>query len=136
MSMFAISPDLTRSATPVLELPLSTVLLKEDARWPWIILVPRRAGVEHLFDLEPVDFAVCYEEIRTAMRAVSKEQDVARVNLGALGNLVPQLHIHVVGRWKGDPAWPGPVWGVEGKVAYEPTARAELISRLTAQLKQ
>lgn len=132
--MFALSPDLTRSATAFHELPLSTVLLKEDARWPWILLVPRRVGVESLLDLDPVDFAQCCDEIRTAMHAVSKEPDVARVNLGALGNVVAQLHIHVVGRWQGDPAWPGPVWGVDGKTAYDPTARAALVARLTARL--
>lgn len=132
--MFALSPDLTRSATPFVTLPLCTVLLKEDARWPWLILVPRRAGMEGLLDLDPVDLAACMDEMRAAFAAIRIEAGVVRVNMGVLGNVVPQLHIHIVGRWPGDPAWPGPVWGVEGKVAYAEPARAALIARLTSRL--
>lgn len=133
--MFAISPDITRSASPLLDLPLCTVLLKEDARWPWLILVPRRAGIEHLTDLEPADMATAMDEMRDAFNAIRREAGVERVNMGVLGNVVPQLHIHVVGRWAGDPAWPGPVWGVEGKVAYAAEARAALAERLAGRLK-
>lgn len=133
--MFSISPDITRSASPLLDLPLCTVLLKEDARWPWLILVPRRAGIEHLTDLEPADMATAMDEMRDAFNAIRREAGVERVNMGVLGNVVPQLHIHVVGRWAGDPAWPGPVWGVEGKVAYAAEARAALAERLGGRLK-
>lgn len=131
---FVIDPGITRSATPFLELPVCTVLLKEDARWPWLILVPRRAGMEALTDLDGEDLAVCMTEIGAAFGAVRAEAGVERVNLGVLGNVVPQLHIHVIGRWAGDAAWPGPVWGVEGKVAYGPDARAALVARLTVAL--
>lgn len=132
--MFSISPGITRSASPLLDLPLCTVLLKEDARWPWLILVPRREGMEALLDLEPADLAACMDEMRDAFNAIRREAGVERVNMGVLGNVVPQLHIHIVGRWAGDPAWPGPVWGVEGKVAYETGARAALVGRLAERL--
>jgi diadenosine tetraphosphate (Ap4A) HIT family hydrolase len=132
--MFAIDPAITRSATPLLDLPLSTVLLKEDARWPWLILVPRRAGIEGLLDLEPIDLAVCMDEMRAAFAALRHVGPVERVNMGVLGNVVPQLHIHIVGRWPGDPAWPGPVWGLEGRQPYEPQARAALVARVTKRL--
>lgn len=132
--MFALSPDLTRSATALLDLPLSTALLKDDARWPWLILVPRRPGMEALLDLEPADLAACMDEMRAAFSAIRSEAGVERVNMGVLGNVVPQLHIHVVGRWPGDAAWPGPVWGVEGKIAYGDADRAALIERLTRRL--
>jgi diadenosine tetraphosphate (Ap4A) HIT family hydrolase len=133
--MFVLSPDLTRSAAPVLDLPLSTVLLKDDARWPWLILVPRREGVAHLFDLAPMDLATCMDEMRDAFAAVRVEAGVERVNLGVLGNVVSQLHIHVVGRSPGDAAWPGPVWGVEGRIAYAEDDRTALIARLTRRLR-
>jgi len=133
--MFSLSPAITRSASPLLDLPLSTVLLKEDARWPWLILAPRREGMEHFTDLEPVDMATAMDEIRAASAAIRAEAGVERVNLGVLGNVAPQLHIHVVGRWPGDAAWPGPVWGVEGKVAYAAEARAALVERLAGRLK-
>lgn len=132
--MFALNPGLTRGATPVLELPLSTVLLKEDARWPWLLLVPRIFDVRDLGELLDADAAQLMREIGCAARAIVAEPAVDRSNVGALGNIVPQLHVHVVGRWPGDPAWPGPVWGVEGKVAYSATERADRIARLKMRL--
>jgi diadenosine tetraphosphate (Ap4A) HIT family hydrolase len=132
--MFVISPDITRSASPLLDLPLCTVLLKEDARWPWLILAPRREGLEHLTDLDAVDMATAMDEVRAAFAAVRAEEGVERVNLGVLGNVAPQLHLHVVGRWAGDPAWPGPVWGVEGRTPYAPEAREALAARLRGRL--
>jgi len=132
--MFAIDPRITRSASPLLELPLSTVLLKEDARWPWLILAPRMAGAVELTDLSEPDAARLLSEIRSAARAIAQEPGVERTNIGALGNVVPQLHVHVIGRWEGDAAWPGPVWGVEGKVAYAPAERAARVARITARL--
>jgi diadenosine tetraphosphate (Ap4A) HIT family hydrolase len=132
--MFVLSPDLTRSATAFFDLPLSTVLLKEDARWPWVLLVPRVAGASEMTDLADADAARLMTEIRAAARAVAAEAGVTRTNVGALGNIAPQLHVHVIGRWPGDAAWPGPVWGVEGKAAYAEPARAALIARLTSRL--
>ncbi|MDZ4778456.1 MAG: HIT family protein [Alphaproteobacteria bacterium] len=132
--MFAIDPRITRSAAPFLDLPLSTVLLKDDARWPWLVLVPRVANAQELTDLSDEDAARLLAEIRLCARAIGAEPRVERTNIGALGNVVPQLHIHVVGRWVGDAAWPGPVWGVEGKVAYDPADRAARIARITDRL--
>jgi diadenosine tetraphosphate (Ap4A) HIT family hydrolase len=132
--MFAIDPRIARSAAPIHELPLSTVLLKDDARWPWLILVPRRAGADALTDLAEADAAQLMAEIRACTRAVAQEPGVERTNIGVLGNVVPQLHVHVIGRREGDAAWPGPVWGVEGKAAYAPADRAACVARITARL--
>jgi diadenosine tetraphosphate (Ap4A) HIT family hydrolase len=74
------------------------------------------------------------EEIRRASAFIGGCEGVAKVNVGALGNEVPQLHIHVVGRWPGDPAWPGPIWGVTGKVLYAPPVAEALVAKLRAQL--
>ena len=130
----ALDPGLTRSATAFLDLPLCTVLLKEDARWPWLLLVPRVAGASDLGDLDDTQSATLMTEIMRATRAIAAEAGVIRVNVGALGNIVPQLHVHVVGRWPGDAAWPGPGWGVEGKLAYNAAVKAALIARLSARL--
>lgn len=128
--MFAIDPRITRSASPFLELSLSTVLLKEDARWPWLILVPRVEGAVELTGLSDADAARLLTEIRACARAVMQEPGVERTNVGALGNVVPQLHVHVIGRWAGDAAWPGPVWGVEGKTAYAAEEKNAVCARL------
>ena len=132
--MFALDPGLTRSATAFLDLPLSTVLLKEDSRWPWLLLVPRIAGASDLGGLDESKAAQLMAETLRASRAVAAEAGVTRTNVGALGNIVAQLHVHVIGRWPGDAAWPGPVWGVAGKLAYAPAAKAALIARLSARL--
>ncbi len=133
--MFTLDPGLTRSATAFLDLPLCTVLLKDDSRWPWLLLVPRVAGASDIGDLTDADAARLMSETRDAARAIAAEPGVQRTNIGALGNIVPQLHVHVIGRWAGDAAWPGPVWGVAGKTAYETDARAALVRRLTAHLR-
>jgi len=132
--MFAIDPRIARSAAPFHDLPLSTVLLKDDARWPWLILVPRRAGADALTDLAEADAAQLMAEIRLCVRAVAAEPGVERTNVGVLGNVAPQLHVHVVGRWAGDAAWPGPVWGVEGKNLYDAEEKKAVIGRLTRAL--
>jgi diadenosine tetraphosphate (Ap4A) HIT family hydrolase len=133
--MFAIDPRIGRSAAPFHELPLSTVLLKDDARWPWLILMPRRDGADALTDLAAADAAQLMDEIRLCVRAVAAEPGVERTNVGVLGNVAPQLHVHVVGRWPGDAAWPGPVWGVEGKDAYAEEAKATVMERIKRTLR-
>lgn len=116
---FALHPRLAATGLVIGDLALSRVILKDDSRWPWLILVPRRADLSELHQLSPADAAALIDEIQRASAAVVALDKVAKVNVGALGNEVPQLHVHVVGRWPGDAAWPGPVWGVSGKVAYE-----------------
>lgn len=132
--MTTLDPALTRSATPIFDLPLCAVLLREDTRWPWLILVPRRPGLVALHDLNDADAAQLMAEVRAASRAVAAEPGVARVNVGALGNVVAQLHVHVVGRWPGDAAWPGPVWGVEGRIAYPEAERSAIAMRLRTKI--
>jgi diadenosine tetraphosphate (Ap4A) HIT family hydrolase len=110
------------------------VLLKDDARWPWLLLVPRIEGMSEIHQLGEMSAAMLMAEIRRASHAVAAEPGVARINVGALGNVVPQLHVHVVGRWEGDAAWPGPVWGVSGAERYTEAARAGVAARIVARL--
>ena len=131
-SGFSLDPRLEADTRPVGDLALSSVLLLDDARFPWLVLVPRRADVSEVTDLSGDDAAALMREIRLAVRVV---QDLARpdkVNVGALGNMVAQLHMHVIGRFRSDPAWPGPVWGFGERRPYPDHAASSLIERAAA----
>jgi diadenosine tetraphosphate (Ap4A) HIT family hydrolase len=117
---FELDPKLAADTFLVGDLALSRVLLMNDARYDWLILVPRRAGLVEIFDLQPGERAVLIEEISEAAKVLSARRDVEKVNVGALGNIVRQLHIHVVGRHAGDAAWPGPVWGKGAALIHGP----------------
>lgn len=129
---FALDPRLAADSVPVGDLALSSVHLMDDARFPWLILVPRRAGASELTDLVAEDAAALMEEIRIAVGVMLALAKPDKVNVGALGNVVPQLHVHVVGRFLSDPAWPGPVWGYGARTPYPPHARAQMVERIGA----
>ena len=127
---FLLHPRLEADAFFVANWPLCRVLLMNDARYPWLILVPRREALTEMMDLPVQDRALLMEEIAKAGEVVRGRTGVTKVNIGALGNLVPQLHVHVLGRHPGDPAWPGPVWGHSPTVPYETSARDALIGEV------
>ncbi|HYD43654.1 MAG TPA: HIT domain-containing protein [Phenylobacterium sp.] len=121
--MFEIDPAFLATSEPLTDLPLCHVRLQADARWPWLVLIPRAPGLRELEDLAPEQRAALMEEIvraGAAVRALGETlgRPVEKLNVGALGNVTPQLHVHVVGRRAGDAAWPGPVWGVGQAAAY------------------
>jgi diadenosine tetraphosphate (Ap4A) HIT family hydrolase len=131
-SAFALDPRLAADTVEVGDLALCRVLLMDDARFPWLILVPRRADLTEFTDLPDPDATTLWQEIRIAtgvMQALAKPD---KVNVAALGNVVAQLHVHVVGRFRSDPAWPGPVWGFGTRSPYPLHARAQLIERAGA----
>jgi diadenosine tetraphosphate (Ap4A) HIT family hydrolase len=103
-----------------------------DRRFPWLILVPARDSVREIHELAPADRALLVEEVARASEVLTELCRPEKINLGALGNLVPQLHIHVVARSAADPAWPGPVWGSGAAVPYPAAELEELRERLTA----
>lgn len=134
--MFEIDPAFVATSEPVGELPLCHVRLQADARWPWLVLIPRGAGLRELEDLSADQRAVLMEEIVRAGGAVramgaALGRPAEKLNVGALGNVTPQLHVHVVGRRADDAAWPGPVWGVGQALAYpaELSAQARAAAR-------
>ena len=129
MPDFELDPRLAGDTVPIGDLALSSVLLMDDARFPWLILVPRRPGVSEITDLDPGDAAALMGEIRIAVRVMQTLAKPDKVNVAALGNVVAQLHCHVVGRYRSDPAWPGPVWGHGSRTPYPVHARAELAER-------
>jgi diadenosine tetraphosphate (Ap4A) HIT family hydrolase len=102
-----------------------------DRRFPWLILVPEREGVREILELPPADRSALIEEIAQASGALMRLFLPDKLNVGALGNLVPQLHVHVVARFTTDPAWPGPVWGSGPAIPYGRDELNEILQRLS-----
>ena len=134
MDPFALHERLAADTVPVADWALSRVLLMDDARFPWLILVPRRPGLTDIHDLTHAEGLVLMEELTRASGGLKRETQAAKINIGALGNLVPQLHLHVVARNPSDPAWPDSVWGHGPAVPYAPEARGTLLDRLRQRL--
>ena len=107
---FTLHERLAADTVAVAELELCTLLLMRDHRFPWTVLVPRRPGLRDYHDLTRDDALVAFDEIKGVSNALDAEFRVDKLNVAALGNQVPQLHIHVIGRHEDDEAWPGPVW--------------------------
>mgnify|MGYP002632425158 CR=1 FL=1 len=130
--MFQLDPRLGNDTVPVTSLDLCRVLLMNDARYPWLILVPARDGLSELHDLTAADQLLLNDEIMRASRAMMKLFTPEKINVGTLGNIVRQLHIHVVARRTDDPAWPGPVWGHSPAELYAAEQIADMQLRLAA----
>jgi diadenosine tetraphosphate (Ap4A) HIT family hydrolase len=127
---FRLHPQLAQDTTPVGDLALSRVLLMNDANYPWLILVPRRAGAVEIVDLAEDEQILLTQEIARASHALKAVAACDKLNVAAIGNVVPQLHVHVVARRRDDPAWPKPVWGAMPASPYEPAVRDALMMRL------
>ncbi len=125
---FALDERLAKDTLFVGDMRLSRVLLMNDARWPWLVLVPRREGAAELTDLKTGDRALLVEEVASAASFLKTHTSALKINLGALGNVVRQLHLHVVARNVGDPAWPGPVWGHGAATPYRGAEAEALIA--------
>lgn len=113
MTDFVLDPRLDADTLLVLDWPLCRVLRMNDRAYPWLILVPRRNGVREIIDLAEADQRVLLGEIARASRALRSALKPEKLNVAALGNVTPQLHVHVIARFTEDPAWPRPVWGVQ-----------------------
>ncbi len=127
--MFTLDAAFARTSHYVVDLGLCAVRLQDDARWPWIVLVPRVEQAREIEDLSARDRARLIQElvlVGAGVRAVGLASGLAdeKLNVGLLGNVTPQLHAHVVGRRAGDPAWPGPVWGFGAPEPYPPPTLA------------
>ena len=138
MNDFSLSERLAADTHVIADLALCRVLLMNDARFPWLILVPRRAGIVEVSDLDADDQARLWREATQLGSAFKAALGGAKLNLATLGNQVPQLHLHVIVRYRDDAAWPGPVWGVGTPEPYAPNeldTRCRLIRQLTDTLE-
>jgi len=115
---FVLHPMLDQDTVPVTDLPLCTVRLMDDSRFPWIVLIPKLADLREIHRLEKRMRHELMDEIALCSAAMEREYSADKMNVAALGNMVPQLHIHIIARFESDDAWPGPVWGVGEALPY------------------
>jgi diadenosine tetraphosphate (Ap4A) HIT family hydrolase len=131
---FELDPRLDADSTPVMWLGLCELRITNERRWPWLVLVPQRPGIEEIFELTPLDQAMLTFETNMVAQALRDATGCTKINIGALGNIVRQLHVHVIARTEGDAAWPGPVWGYGPREPYAADERHRLVDKLRAAL--
>jgi diadenosine tetraphosphate (Ap4A) HIT family hydrolase len=126
---FVLDQRIEDTSVPVADWPLCQIRLKDDARFHWLLLLPRRAGVVELTDLDEIDYGQLAAEMRAATRLLQEVAGPDKVNVATLGNVVAQMHVHVIARFRSDPAWPDPVWCRGAAAPYPPHALAILADR-------
>lgn len=129
-----LHPQLADDSHPLAHLSLSELRLMDDANHPWLILAPRVADAVELIDLRKSQQAELTREIATCSRLLQSQFKPFKLNVAALGNLVPQLHVHVIARFEDDIAWPRPVWGTASARPYSPEVLVQRIRQLQAAL--
>jgi diadenosine tetraphosphate (Ap4A) HIT family hydrolase len=131
---FDLHPRLAADCVVVADLPLCRLLLMDDANYPWCILVPRRVGMREIHELAEADQVVLLREVARLSAAMQSLFAADKMNVAALGNVVPQLHVHVIARRVGDAAWPRPVWGAVPRQPYGRAERDTMLERLRGVL--
>jgi diadenosine tetraphosphate (Ap4A) HIT family hydrolase len=134
MAEWTLHPQLARDTTGLGALPLSRVLVMNDANYPWLILVPRKADVTEVIDLDGGEQTQLMREVTQAARALREITSCHKLNIAALGNAVPQLHVHVIARFRHDAAWPKPVWGAAPTRPYEREALEKFMEALRVRI--
>ena len=135
MNAWHLHPQLADDTHPVAQFKLCELRLMDDANHPWLILVPRVEDAVELIDLDDAQQAELTREVATTSRALQKAFSPHKLNVAALGTLVPQLHVHVIARFREDIAWPRPVWGMATAQPYSPEALVRRIQRLQEALR-
>lgn len=131
---FTLDPRIENDSVLIGDLPLSHVRLHKNAAFPWLMLMPRRDGASEIIDLSIPDQEALLHEIRFASLLMKKLFSPTKLNVANLGNVTPQLHVHVIARFDSDQAWPGPVWNSGVSKDYEPGMLSALISELQQEL--
>ena len=131
---WSLDPQLRADTVAVCDLALSRVLAMNDANFPWLIVVPRRAGVSEIFDLG-AEQAILLDEVSLVSRALKEATLCEKLNVAAIGNVVPQLHVHIVARRKNDALWPKPVWGAAPPRRYDPAALERFAAAIRERLR-
>ena len=130
MTHFILNDRIENDTAQITDLPLSAVRLIKNKTYPWLVLVPQKHGITELHQLEWNDQVQLLKEINMASDILERLYSPDKLNVATLGNMVPQLHLHVIARTKNDPAWPGPVWGHDSFEAYDDEGLADTIKRL------
>lgn len=130
MSEWRLDPRLADDSHPVAQLPLCELRLMDDSHHPWLVLVPRVEGATELIDLQEAQQQALLREVSQVSRLLREHFAPDKLNVAALGNVVPQLHVHVIARYTADIAWPKPVWGQAAMRSYTPEALVERIATL------
>ena len=131
---FELHPQLEADTLQLGDLLLSRVRLMNDARFPWLVLVPRRPDLREFIDLPAGERSILMEEIAAVSLALREVTDAEKLNVAAIGNRVSQLHVHVISRFATDLAWPAPVWGAGTPQPYTPDAQAHFVEAMRAKL--
>ena len=131
---WSLHPRLEQDTAPVGDLPLSRLLVHNDANYPWLLLVPRRPEACEIIDLDEADRQQLMAEIAMASRVLKAVTMCDKLNVAAIGNVVPQLHVHVLARRRDDAAWPKPVWGTVPARAYDLAERERFVAALRCEL--
>ena len=131
---FTLNPQLERDTVALGDLPGSRVLLMNDANFPWLIVVPRQAGAQEIFDLDEGARSQVMRELALLARLLKELTGCDKINIAAIGNMVAQLHIHVVARRRDDAAWPRPVWGALPPRPYAAAERERLIQAIRQKI--
>lgn len=130
MQEFELDPRLAADTRPIGRLGLCELLMMDDCRWPWLILVPRRSGACEFHDMTPLDQTMLTFESALVAKALKDLTGAAKINIATLGNVVSMFHLHIVARNPGDANWPGPVWGFGARECYEPEAAGDFCERV------
>jgi diadenosine tetraphosphate (Ap4A) HIT family hydrolase len=130
---WSLHPQLANDTLLVGDLSLSRLLVSRDANYPWLVLVPRRPEVVEVIDLDEPDQRELFGEIVRLARALKVVTQCDKLNIAAIGNVVPQLHVHIVGRRRGDASWPKPVWGAVPALAYAPAELDRFVAAIRRQ---
>lgn len=133
--MFVLDPRLRNDTLPLGDFPLSSLLLMNDCTYPWLILVPRRPEIREIYQLTAPDRQQLLDESCHLAETLTALFQPDKLNIAALGNVVPQLHLHHVARFRTDPAWPAPVWGRAPAVPYRPEQIDVLAGKLLPRLR-
>ena len=131
---WALHPQLERDTINIGDLPLCRVLVIQDANYPWLLLVPRRNEVVEILDLDEVEQAQLMTETTRVARALREVTQCDKLNIAALGNVVPQLHVHIIARRTTDAAWPRPVWGAVPPITHDPEELKLFISAIRKKI--
>jgi diadenosine tetraphosphate (Ap4A) HIT family hydrolase len=133
-SPWVLDPQLARDTAMIGDLTLARVLAMNDANYPWLVLVPRVAGAVEIIDLDDGQQEQLLDEVAVLSRVLKDVTGCHKLNVAAIGNVVSQLHVHIVARRRDDPAWPKPVWGAAAPRPYAPAELARFVERIRAEV--